>query len=35
MSTQLPLHDVTKSYDHRPVLDRITCAFPPGQVSSS
>ncbi|MFG1818971.1 ABC-F family ATP-binding cassette domain-containing protein [Kribbella sp. NPDC049174] len=33
MSTQLSLHDLTKSYDHRPVLDQITCAFPPGQVS--
>ncbi|WP_427887458.1 ABC-F family ATP-binding cassette domain-containing protein [Kribbella sp. GL6] len=33
MSTQLSLHDVTKSYDHRLVLDRISCAFPPGQVS--
>ncbi|GAA2836804.1 ABC-F family ATP-binding cassette domain-containing protein [Kribbella solani] len=33
MSTQLSLHDLTKSYDHRLVLDRITCAFPPGQVS--
>ncbi|HEY9334474.1 MAG TPA: ABC-F family ATP-binding cassette domain-containing protein [Kribbella sp.] len=33
MSAQLSLHDVTKSYDHRLVLDRITCAFPPGQVS--
>ncbi|MFI6833342.1 ATP-binding cassette domain-containing protein [Kribbella sp. NPDC050241] len=33
MSTQLSLHDVTKSYDHRVVLDQVTCAFPPGQVS--
>jgi macrolide transport system ATP-binding/permease protein len=33
MSTQLSLHDVTKSYDHRLVLDQVTCAFPPGQVS--
>ncbi|HEY3559972.1 MAG TPA: ABC-F family ATP-binding cassette domain-containing protein [Kribbella sp.] len=33
MSTQLSLHDVTKSYDHHLVLDHITCAFPPGQVS--
>jgi ABC-type multidrug transport system ATPase subunit len=33
MPTQLSLHDLTKSYDHRLVLDQITCAFPPGQVS--
>ncbi|MGW1345854.1 ABC-F family ATP-binding cassette domain-containing protein [Kribbella sp. NPDC002412] len=33
MSTQLSLHDLTKSYDHRLVLDQVTCAFPPGQVS--
>ncbi|MEI8406738.1 MULTISPECIES: ATP-binding cassette domain-containing protein [unclassified Kribbella] len=33
MPTQLSLHDITKSYDHRLVLDQITCAFPPGQVS--
>jgi macrolide transport system ATP-binding/permease protein len=31
--TQLSLHDITKSYDHRLVLDQVTCAFPPGQVS--
>ncbi|HEY3512820.1 MAG TPA: ABC-F family ATP-binding cassette domain-containing protein [Kribbella sp.] len=33
MPTQLSLHDITKSYDHHLVLDRISCAFPPGQVS--
>ncbi len=33
MPAQLSLHDLTKSYDHRLVLDQITCAFPPGQVS--
>ncbi|MGW7681216.1 ABC-F family ATP-binding cassette domain-containing protein [Kribbella sp. NPDC054772] len=33
MSTQLSLHAVTKSYDHHTVLDQVTCAFPPGQVS--
>ena len=35
MSTQLSLHDVTKSYDHRLVLDQVTCAFPPGQVRAA
>jgi len=33
MPIQLSLHDLTKSYDHRLVLDQLTCAFPPGQVS--
>ncbi|NEA36440.1 ABC-F family ATP-binding cassette domain-containing protein [Streptomyces sp. SID13031] len=33
MSSQLSLHEISKSYDHRPVLDRVSCAFPPGQVS--
>jgi macrolide transport system ATP-binding/permease protein len=33
MPAQLSLHDITKSYDHRLVLDQVTCAFPPGQVS--
>ncbi|GAA1565279.1 ABC-F family ATP-binding cassette domain-containing protein [Kribbella sancticallisti] len=33
MSTQLSLHELTKSYDHRVVLDQVNCAFPPGQVS--
>ena len=33
MSTQLSLHAISKSYDHRLVLDQISCAFPPGQVS--
>jgi macrolide transport system ATP-binding/permease protein len=33
MSTQLSLHAISKSYDHRLVLDQINCAFPPGQVS--
>jgi macrolide transport system ATP-binding/permease protein len=32
-STQLALHAVTKSFDHRPVLDAVTVAFPPGRVS--
>src|SRR5687767_14664677 len=33
MSTQLSVHDLTKTYDHRVVLDQLSCAFPPGQVS--
>ncbi|MEU4196520.1 ATP-binding cassette domain-containing protein [Kribbella sp. NPDC026611] len=33
MSTQLSLHAVSKSYDHHLVLDQLTAAFPPGQVS--
>lgn len=33
MSTQLSLQEISKSYDHRPVLDRVSCAFPPGEVS--
>ncbi|MFC9694309.1 ABC-F family ATP-binding cassette domain-containing protein [Kribbella sp. NPDC056951] len=33
MSTQLSLHEITKSFDHQLVLDRVSCAFPPGQVS--
>src|SRR5690349_16686375 len=33
MSTQLSLHDVTKSFDHHLVLDRVSCAFPAGRVS--
>jgi macrolide transport system ATP-binding/permease protein len=33
MSYQLSLHEITKSYNHRVVLDRVSCAFPPGQVS--
>jgi macrolide transport system ATP-binding/permease protein len=33
MSAQLSVHELTKTYDHRVVLDQISCAFPPGQVS--
>ncbi|WP_328331190.1 ATP-binding cassette domain-containing protein [Kribbella sp. NBC_00382] len=33
MSTQLSLQEISKSYDHRPVLERVSCAFPPGEVS--
>ncbi|WBQ05628.1 ABC-F family ATP-binding cassette domain-containing protein [Kribbella sp. CA-293567] len=31
--SQLSLHEISKSYNHRPVLERVSCAFPPGQVS--
>ncbi|GAB3827638.1 ABC-F family ATP-binding cassette domain-containing protein [Kribbella italica] len=33
MSTQLSVHHLTKSYDHRLVLDQVDCAFPPGRIS--
>ena len=33
MSTQLSLREITKTYDHRVVLDHLSGAFPPGQVS--
>jgi macrolide transport system ATP-binding/permease protein len=32
-STQLALRAVTKSFDHRVVLDAVSVAFPPGRVS--
>jgi macrolide transport system ATP-binding/permease protein len=33
MSTQLSVHHLSKSYDHRLVLDQVDCAFPPGRIS--
>ncbi|MEV6284443.1 ABC-F family ATP-binding cassette domain-containing protein [Kribbella sp. NPDC051770] len=33
MSTQLSVHHLSKSYDHKVVLDQVDCAFPPGRVS--
>jgi macrolide transport system ATP-binding/permease protein len=31
--TQLSLHEVTKTVDHRVILDRVTCSFTPGAVT--